>query len=243
MGNQRYSSFYKIISIYKNFLAVLHDYLLLGDGKMKKALLVVVIGILLIGYDIYGADLFVNGRVQSKGPLTIDLHGFSGSSGSNFILLTPDPTGETNGSGSYTISAINDMLTFSSADLTNSPGDLRVRNIWYTSDRSFKENISSIESPLDKILNINGVAFNWIPEKDPDKIKEKHYGVIAQEIENVFPGLVKEGPEGEKAVAYTELIPVMIEAIKEQQKIIEKQQRDLQALRSAIDGSNGNQKQ
>ncbi len=207
---------------------------------MRKTLLVVIIGILLIGYDIYGADLFVNGRVQSKGPLTIDLHGFSGSTGSNFISLTPDPTGETNGTGSYTISAINDMMTFSSSDL-NGPGDLRVRSVWYTSDRSFKENISSIESPLDKILNINGISFNWIPEKDPDKTKEKHYGVIAQEIENVFPGLVKEGQEGEKAVAYTELIPILIEAIKEQQNIIKKQQQDIEELRLDIK-SNGQTK-
>lgn len=38
----------------------------------------------------------------------------------------------------------------------------------------------------------------------------KHYGVIAQEIEKVLPELVKEGAEGDKAVAYTELIPVLM---------------------------------
>ena len=45
--------------------------------------------------------------------------------------------------------------------------------------------------------------------------------MIAQEIETVLPEVVKTAPDGSKAVAYTEIIPVLIEAIKEQQKEIE----------------------
>lgn len=57
-----------------------------------------------------------------------------------------------------------------------------------------------------------------IKNKSPEGI---HYGVIAQEIEKVLPEVVKENTDGSKAVAYTEIIPVLIEAIKEQQKQID----------------------
>jgi hypothetical protein len=45
--------------------------------------------------------------------------------------------------------------------------------------------------------------------------------VIADDVEKVLPEIVREGPEGEKAVAYSEIIPILIGAIKEQQKQIE----------------------
>ena len=49
----------------------------------------------------------------------------------------------------------------------------------------------------------------------------EHFGVIAQEVDEVLPQVVSESPTGEKAVAYTEIIPVLIEAIKAQQEQIE----------------------
>ena len=93
-----------------------------------------------------------------------------------------------------------------------------------SSDLKFKENIAPIESPLSKILNLRGVSFNWRTEEFRDKgyPENKHYGVIAEEIELVLPEVVKEGPEKEKGVSYGEIIPVLIEAIKEQQKEIER---------------------
>jgi hypothetical protein len=91
------------------------------------------------------------------------------------------------------------------------------------SDVKFKKDITAIESPLNKILNIKGVTYSW----KTDEYKERgfsegtHYGVIGQEIEKVLPDVVKESPNGEKSVSYTEIIPVLIEAVKEQQKVIE----------------------
>jgi len=95
---------------------------------------------------------------------------------------------------------------------------------WVSSDRRFKENIAAIQSPLQKVMRIQGVTYSWkrneFHEKGfPDGL---HHGVIAQDIEKILPEVVKEGPEGEKAVAYTELVPILVEAIKEQQGIIRK---------------------
>jgi len=71
-----------------------------------------------------------------------------------------------------------------------------------------------------------------------DEFKEKgfpegrHYGVVAQEVERVLPEVVKEGPGGEKSVSYTEIVPVLIEAIKEQQKEIERLKMEVTELKT-----------
>ncbi len=97
---------------------------------------------------------------------------------------------------------------------------------FWASDLRFKKNIKTIDSPIDKINNIRGVSFEWKRSEYQDKglPEGEHYGVIAQEIEQVLPEIVKEGPNGDKAVSYTELVPILTEAIKEQQKQLEEQQ-------------------
>lgn len=62
----------------------------------------------------------------------------------------------------------------------------------------------------------------------------KHYGVVAQEVEKVLPETVKVGPDGHKGVAYTEMIPVLIEAMKEQQRIIENQKKEMEELKAKV---------
>lgn len=78
-----------------------------------------------------------------------------------------------------------------------------------TSDIKLKTNIKKIESPIEKILQISGVTFNW--KKD----NRSSVGVIAQEIESVFPELVQ--GEDPKTVNYNGLIALLIECIKDQQ--------------------------
>jgi hypothetical protein len=94
-------------------------------------------------------------------------------------------------------------------------GDVRVSGVVTAtdfnsaSDLSLKTNIQSISNPIDKILQINGVTFNWRENNKPS------VGIIAQEIEKVFPELVN--GENPKTVNYNGLIGLLIEAIKEQQ--------------------------
>jgi hypothetical protein len=94
-----------------------------------------------------------------------------------------------------------------------SSGTLNAVELNATSDENLKENIRPIENPLNKILQITGVEFDWKETQQPS------VGVIAQEIEKVFPELVKTGEN--KSVNYNGLIGVLIEAMKEQQKQIE----------------------
>ncbi len=96
-----------------------------------------------------------------------------------------------------------------------------------TSDRRLKENIIPISEPLNKIKKINGVEFDWIPLTDREKRvihgNEGHdVGVIAQEIEDILPVAVKQREHSKyKAVRYEKIIPLLIEAVKDQQDIIE----------------------
>ena len=77
-----------------------------------------------------------------------------------------------------------------------------------TSDQSLKINIATIEDALEKIELIRGVEFNW--SKSPHA---PSMGVIAQEVESVFPELVAD--TNPKQVNYNGLIGVLIEAVKE----------------------------
>jgi hypothetical protein len=95
-----------------------------------------------------------------------------------------------------------------------------------TSDKRLKENIKPLDSALDKVLQINGVSFDWkeLTEKEKKTIhgNQGHdVGVIAQEIEEVLPEVVTTRDSGYKAVKYEKIVPLLIEAIKEQQKQIE----------------------
>ena len=81
------------------------------------------------------------------------------------------------------------------------------------SDRALKRNIQTIENGLDKVMNMRGVTF-LKDEKDG-------LGVIAQEVEEVIPEVVKQDQHGMRSVAYGNIVGVLIEAIKEQQAQIE----------------------
>jgi hypothetical protein len=86
-----------------------------------------------------------------------------------------------------------------------------------SSDARLKDNITTIESPLEKLSKINGVSFNWNDKQSIYEIGAKDYGVIAQEVEAVLPELVTTRNNGYKAVRYEKIVSLLIEAIKEQQ--------------------------
>jgi hypothetical protein len=85
------------------------------------------------------------------------------------------------------------------------------------SDLRLKKDITPLENPLAKLLTLRGLSFSWIDETYG---KDREIGVIAQEVEAVFPELVNT-IDDQKMVNYVGLIPILIEAIKEQQKQID----------------------
>jgi hypothetical protein len=90
----------------------------------------------------------------------------------------------------------------------------------YQSDFRLKKNIQPVSNALDNIRELRGVAFHW--KTDKEKPKNKTMGLIAQEVEKILPRLVdSDTPESIKLLNYEGLLPVIIEAIKEQQPQIE----------------------
>jgi hypothetical protein len=95
-----------------------------------------------------------------------------------------------------------------------------------TSDIRLKENILPILDAVKKLQQINGVYFTW------KETKENSIGVIAQDVEEVFPDLViKSEVNGMKTVNYDGMIGVLVEAIKEQQKQIDELKREINHLK------------
>jgi len=101
-------------------------------------------------------------------------------------------------------------------------------NLSMTSDARVKENVHPIDSSIEKLMKVNTVTYDYIPKlyyhtdnPTAKQIEEaKGYsGVLAQEFEKVFPGLVNtpENPEEYKSVNYVGLIPYLLKAIQEQQ--------------------------
>ena len=83
-----------------------------------------------------------------------------------------------------------------------------------TSDINLKTNIKPIDDPLAKVMQLNGVSFDW------RHMQESSAGVIAQDVEKILPEIVKLAEDGHKSVNYNGLVGLLIEAVKElQQKI------------------------
>ena len=90
-----------------------------------------------------------------------------------------------------------------------------------SSDRRLKDNIVNIENPIEKVQKLNGVTWDWNGNADELQQSLPNVGVIAQEVEEVFPQLVHDRENGYKGVDYAKLTGLLIEAVKEQQKQID----------------------
>ena len=114
--------------------------------------------------------------------------------------------------------------------LADSAGTVTATNYYYNSDRNLKTNIKVISSPLEKIMSLNGYTFDWKSTGKPG------LGVIAQEVEKVFPELVAESKNASgstiKSVQYGNLVAPIIEAIKELATTVKSNNADIVALRS-----------
>ena len=112
-------------------------------------------------------------------------------------------------------------INVSSTKLTYNPstGELTSTLVTSSSDERLKENIRNIDDPLNKVLSLRGVEFDRIDNGD------HQIGVIAQEVEKVIPQVVY-GTDT-KTVAYGNLVGLLIEALKEQNRRIDELERRL----------------
>jgi hypothetical protein len=121
---------------------------------------------------------------------------------------------------------------------TSSSYGLYVRKAIYStgdiiaySDRRKKDNIVTVDDALAKVMKMRGVYYTRIDDED----KKRQIGVIAQEVQEVLPEAVTYASDiDEYGVAYGNISGLLIEAIKEQQQIINKQQSEIDELKDLV---------
>ena len=128
--------------------------------------------------------------------------------------------------------ANDDWLRLMNAENTGYRGGLAATNLWCkdfwvttthsSSDLRLKDNIREIGDALGRLSLLRGVSFDWCAGG-------KAVGLIAQEVEAVLPDAVAEGPEGWKGIDTTAVIALLVQAVKEQQTMIDE-------LRAALQG-------
>jgi hypothetical protein len=94
------------------------------------------------------------------------------------------------------------------------------------SDARLKKDIIPLSNSLEAIQQLSGYSYHWKDASNPDE----QIGLLAQEIQKVYPQLVKENEQGTLSVNYSGMVPVLLEAIKEQQKQIEELKKMLMLM-------------
>ncbi|MCF7730100.1 MAG: tail fiber domain-containing protein [Akkermansiaceae bacterium] len=99
-----------------------------------------------------------------------------------------------------------------------------------SSDVRYKQDIRPVSGALETITALRGVSYDWNRAGFPDKDfpKDRSIGFIGQEIEKVLPSVVHKDAEGFYSVAYSEVIPVLVEATKQ---LNDRQETGIRALR------------
>lgn len=164
------------------------------------------------GYgDLYARNLYASNNIYASGTINLSSTGsicFGGTcyNTTNLGGGSSQWTNETGGIYYGTTAANGNVRAL---------GNVTANGFLYSSDRNLKKNITPLEGSLEKILSLNGYSYNWKSTGRAD------VGVIAQEVETVYPELVHTDKNGVKSVEYANLIAPLIESIKSQQKEIE----------------------
>ncbi len=173
-------------------------------------------------------------QVQSTGTGAENLVAFGNGTISNGLFIRTDDGNlqwglatlnerdlifETDQTRRMTISGVNGKVGIGTASPSESldvVGNITVSgDIISTSDVSIKENVKPILNPIEKVKELSGYTFNRIGQ---DK---RSVGLMAQDVEKVLPEAVSENGEGVKSLAYGNLVALLVETVKEQQKQID----------------------
>jgi len=166
-----------------------------------------------------------NGSTGPTGASGTSIGATSSVSAAYIAAYTGQILGSVNGAtGATGFFLVNGALAVGAA-AAGATGSIRATNditAYYTSDRTLKENINDIPNALDKVVAIGGKTFDWTDEyiasaggEDGYFVKKSDFGVIAQDVQEVFPMAVRLRDTGKLAVDYDKLVALAIAAIKE----------------------------
>ncbi len=123
-------------------------------------------------------------------------------------------------------------MTLSSAGDLTVTGCVDGNNTACASDGRFKKDIQPLEDALGTIEKLRGVSYAWRRDEFPDQNFEdgRHMGLIAQQTQDVVPEAVHKRDDGYLSIEYNSFVPLLIEAIKEQQKQIDELKATIQSM-------------
>ena len=169
----------------------------------------------------------------------LDLSSNTTSANSSLLL----PVGTT---GARPSTGVNGMIRYNS---TLTKFEVYENGAWvnYTvsSDARLKTDVKPMQNSLQMVEAMRPVTYKWDaanPRNQGEDTTKEHIGFIAQELEKVLPDVVHEGADTYRTVHYDKIVTVAVGAIKEQQALIEKQQKEIDALkvRQAVSPANDN---
>jgi hypothetical protein len=102
-------------------------------------------------------------------------------------------------------------------------GTVCASNVTCPSDMRFKKNFRPLDNAMAQVMQVEGVRYDWRRDEFPEhNFSDKNQmGFIAQDLEKLFPEMVITDSKGYKSVDYARITPLLVEALKEQQKIID----------------------
>jgi len=196
------------------------------------------------GMHLSGSNISLSGSsVTAVGEITGSSNFLLGSGASN--TFTIDSVGNVSGSGiarfqeqigiGVARSAMTHGITLPNTSLNNS-GSIKAYSYATYSSGRYKKDVEMIQSPLEKIKNIQGVSFSW---KDTNK---KDIGFIAEEVGKVIPEVVNFEENGQDAMSmdYARMTALLIEGVKEQQIQLDQQKKYISQLQKIIEDLKNN---
>ena len=105
---------------------------------------------------------------------------------------------------------------------------------FFTSDIRHKNNVQLIDNALDKVNALNGVTWEWNDDVNEVTKQTPKTGLIAQDVLDVLPEVVKTREDGFLALDYSKMVGLLVEAIKEQDIVIQKLKSDMIGLSTTI---------
>lgn len=202
-------------------------------------------------YGIFSSSVYSSAQSYSR---TIGIYGQAGNATNGYNYgVAGFLTGSQQGAGVYGATSGNGYMSTTGSwagffwGNVNINGNLYLNGTYYASDQRLKKNILTVsDATIDKLSQLNAVEYQYKSTselqadgiividdttgvqatEDTNNIKI-HYGYIAQDVQPIFPELVYEKENGILGLDYVGLIPLMLEALKQQEKKITQLQSDL----------------
>lgn len=187
-----------------------------------------------------GLELYYQGVVQGYGPVVVtatDAFFTNAVNGDLAIVSTVAGKkihiGNNNTSGNVPTLTVGTgqvgIGTVSPSESLQVVGNILASGTIVPSDRRYKQNIKPVSNALSTVMRLKSSTYEYNIGQFPDKgfNSGNQFGLIAQDVEKVLPDLVTTYADGYKGINYTEIIPLLIKAIQEQQAQIDELKKQL----------------